>query len=227
MRSRSKAPQVKLLLRWIFRLVKRRRRLIAALLLCSAAAIAVNQLTPANQPVETALAASKDLPAGSTISASDMVLLKVPLAAIPQAALARPSQAIGQQLAGALRKGQILTDTSLLGQSLLTGTPAGSVAVPLRLSDAGTAKLVAPGQLVTVVLTNEDSTGRAENGTVLAASIPVLWSQTGAQTANGNSWLPGKEADGLVVVAASAEQSKTLAGASTRGKISLVLVSRS
>lgn len=206
-----------------FRLVRRRRRFFAAVLFCAAIAIAVNQLAPGSQASQAVLSAARDLPSGTRLSAADLRLVRVPTSLLPDAALARLDDATGQQLAGALRKGQLLTDASLVGQSLLAGAPPGSSAVPLRLADPATAQLVSPGQLVTVVGTSDDGTGRTGAGTVLATAVPVLWAQRKSEATS--NWAAAKDAEGLVVIAATAEQATALAGAVGRTRLSLVLVS--
>jgi hypothetical protein len=56
----------------------------------------------------------------------------------------------------------------------------------------------------------------------LAAAVPVLW--TSAQGGKAGQWLATAETDGLIVVAAAAEQARRLAGSSTQGKLFFVLV---
>jgi len=130
--------------------------------------------------------------------------------------------AAGKQLAAPLRKGQLLTDAQLLGPGLLAGTPPGSAAVPLRMADAASIQLVSPGQLVNVVLTSTNGFDRQGPSQVLASAVPVLWtSKNGGQS---GQWLGTAESDGLIVVAANAEQSSRLAGASTQGRLFFVLV---
>ncbi|HSO89738.1 MAG TPA: flagellar biosynthesis protein FlgA, partial [Arthrobacter sp.] len=57
---------------------------------------------------------------------------------------------------------------------------------------------------------------------VLAAAVPVLW--TSEHGSGAGQWLATGETDGLLVVAADAEQAGRLAGASTQGKLFFVLV---
>jgi hypothetical protein len=135
--------------------------------------------------------------------------------------LDQESAVAGKQLAAPLRKGQLLTDAQILGPGLLAGSPPGSAAVPLRMADPSSIQLVSPGQLVNVVLTaaNFDQQAPPE---VLATSVPVLW--TSGKGGQGGQWLGTAETEGLIVVAASAEQAARLAGASTQGKLFFVLV---
>lgn len=204
--------------RWL----SRNRRLAVALLFCAAAAITVHQLTPAPVHTVTALAAARDLPAGSALAASDLAHVQVPPDMMAAGFLRGESELAGKQLAAPLRKGQLLTDAQLLGPGLLAGTPPGSAAVPLRMADPSSIQLVAPGQLVNVVLTAANGFDQQSPSEVLAASVPVLW--TSGKGGQSGQWLGTAETDGLIVVAASAEQAARLAGASTQGKLFFVLV---
>ena len=180
--------------------MRRRRRLLAALLLCAAAALAVHQLTPASPAVVTAVLASRDLPAGHLLGSTDLITAAVSPKMLPDGALtpasthlsqaARPTAGgsrrgngsvaavsawEGQQLSGPVRRGEVLTDASLLGNGLLVGSPTGSQAVPLRLSDPSTLALLRQGQLVTVVLSSSDSFDGPVSNELLAEKVAVLW----------------------------------------------------
>lgn len=203
--------------------LSRNRRLAAALLFCAAAAITVQQLTPAPVSTVTALAAARDLPAGTAMTPTDFARVQVPPGMMAAGFLRDDAAAAGKQLAAPMRKGQLLTDAQLLGPGLLAGTPPGSAAVPLRMADASSIQLVSPGQLVNVVLTSANGFDQQGPSEVLASAVPVLWtSNKGAQS---GQWLGTTETDGLIVVAATAEQSSRLAGASTQGRLFFVLVS--
>lgn len=219
------------------RLFLRRRRLFAALLLCAAAAIAVQQLTPAAPPTTTVLVAARDLPAGHILADGDVQPAAVSPDMVPDGALrggeasaagTAAAQVASQttargQLSGPVRRGEVLTDASLLGQGLLTGAPPGSQAVPLRISDPSTLSLLRQGQLVTVVLSSSDALDGPATNQVLAARVPVLW--TPALAPSGGGLLPAaQEAEAVVVVAASPEQAVQLAGAINRGKVFLILL---
>ncbi|MDQ0768405.1 pilus assembly protein CpaB [Pseudarthrobacter defluvii] len=203
--------------------LNRNRRLAAALFLCAAAALAVQQLTPAPLSTVTVLAAARDLAAGTAVTAADLADVQAPPGMVGNGFLQDDAAATGKQLAAPMRKGQLLTDAQLVGPGLLAGTPPGSAAVPLRMADASSTQLVSPGQLVNVVLTAANGFDQQSPSQVLAAAVPVLWtSNTGGQS---GQWLGTTETDGLIVVAANAEQSSRLAGASTQGRLFFVLVS--
>ena len=205
-------------LRWL----ERNRRLAVALLLCIAAGITVQQLTPAPAYTVSAFAAARDLPAGETLGPEDATLLSVPRDLVPEGSYGSNDSPRGRQLAVALRKGQLLSDSQLLGPGLLAGSPPGTAAVPLRMADPASIQLLSPGQLVNVVMTTADSFDQTAASHVLAAAVPVLW--TSGHGSEAGQWLAAGEAEGLMVVAADADQARRLAGASTQGKLFFVLV---
>lgn len=202
--------------------LNRNRRLAVALLLCAAAASTVHQLTPAPPDTIPAVAAARDLPAGAALAESDLARVEVSPGSVGAGFFGDRGQAAGRHLASPLRKGQLLTDAQLVGPGLLVGTAAGSAAVPLRMADPSSIRLVSPGQLVNVVLTGSNGLEEARPPEVLAKGVPVLW--TSAQGGEGGQWLGTAETDGLLVVAAPSEAAARLAGASTRGQLFFVLV---
>jgi pilus assembly protein CpaB len=196
--------------------------LAIALLLCLAAGITVHQLTPPPSDTVSAFAAARDLPAGTALTASDLVDIPIPQRLVTTGSVANSTDAVGKQLAAPLRQGQLLTDSLLVGPGLLAGTPPGSAAVPLRMADPSSIQLVSPGQLVNVVLTGGNGYDQQSPSEVLASAVPVLW--TSGHGGKTGQWLGSAETEGLIVVAAGPEQAARLAGASTQGKLFFVLV---
>lgn len=182
----------------------------------------MHQLAPAPELRVDVVAAARDLPAGATLAAADLAIMAVPPDVPPAGAFANVSELHGKQLASPLRRGQVPTAAQLLGPGLLSGTPPGSAAVPLRMADPSSIQLVSPGQLINVVLTVQDGHDGSRGSEVLAAAVPVLW--TSARGGQAGQWLGTNDADGLLVVAANSQQAEKLAGSSTHGKLFFVLV---
>ena len=165
------------------------------------------------------LVAAADLPAGTVLTVQDVHTVFVPASAVPPDALTSPSAASGHRMATALKLGSPLMQTSLVGTGLLTGAPAGSVAVSVRPADPAMVGLLSPGQLVDVVLGSPDGLQAAGAPTVLAESAPILWSAE-----DGASAWPGSSENGAVVVLAiPPAQAAALAAASGSGQIHLIL----
>lgn len=200
----------------------RHRRLLAALLLCAAAALAVQTLTPARAATTTVLVAAQDLAAGHVLGQGDLVPAEVSPKMVPGGTLLPSDDWGGGQISGPLRRGEVLTDASLLGNGLLTGAPPGSRAVPIRLSDPSVLTLLRQGQLVTVVLSSSEGLDGPITNNVLAEAVPVLW--TPALSSARDGLLPAQQEEGILVVAASASAAVILAGAISRGKVSLILL---
>ncbi|MET3946418.1 pilus assembly protein CpaB [Arthrobacter sp. UYCu512] len=211
-------PSRRRLVRWL----NRNRRLAVALLLCIAAGLTVQQLTPEPADTVPAFAAARDLPAGQSLGVEDLTVLHVPRGLVPAGSFVSAGSLQGQQLAVALRKGQLLADSQLVGPGLLAGKPPGSAAVPLRMADPASIQLLSPGQLVDVVITTGNSFDQPAASQLLAAAVPVLW--TSGHGSRAGPWLGTGENEGLLVVAADADQARRLAGASTQGKLFFVLV---
>ena len=215
---RPSARPLRRLVRWL----ERNRRLAVALLLCLAAGITVQQLTPAPAFTVSVFAAAGDLAAGEILGPEDLTVLSVPRDLVPAGSYGGNESPHGKQLAVAVRKGQLLSDSQLLGPGLLAGSPPGTAAVPLRMADPASIQLLSPGQLVNVVMTTGDSFDQTAASQVLAAAVPVLW--TSEHGSEAGQWLAAGETEGLMVVAADADQASRLAGASTQGKLFFVLV---
>lgn len=202
--------------------IARHRRLLAALLLCAAAALAVQTLTPARAATTAVLVASQDLAAGHVLGQGDLRSAEVSPKMVPGGALLPADDWAGGQVSGPLRRGEVLTDASLLGNGLLAGAPPGSQAVPIRLSDPSVLALLRQGQLVTVVLSSSVGLDGPITNDILAEAVPVLW--TPALAGNRDGLLPAQQEEGILVVAASSSAAVVLAGAISRGKVSLILL---
>lgn len=212
--------------RWFFR----HRRLLAALLFCCAAGLAVHQLTPAQAATTSVVTTVRDLPAGEVLKASALTVAQIDPGLVPQGTYTSVSQLVGKQLAAPQRQGEILTDAALLGPGLLIGAPPGTVAVPLRITDPSTVQLVRTGERVDVVISSGNGYERTVESRTAAEDVVVLWSSAAGAPgssagSSGTGWLGSGEAEGLVVVAAKAGQAQSLAGAASKGNVSLVLVS--
>jgi len=197
------------------------RRPLAACLAAVSVACALSALAPEHVPTRTVVVAARDLPAGHAIAASDLALRVLASAALPPDVAGDAGEVVGARLSVPLRSGSPVAPASLVGPGLLTGSPPGTVAVPVRPSDAETVSLLSPGQLVDVVLSTGNGYEQPVESAVIASALPVLWT---GDTAPDGGWLGGESPAGMVVLAASAAESAVLAGAASRGRIFLVLV---
>lgn len=204
----------------IRRLLHRRKRILACLLLCAAAGVAVEAAVGDDYTTTAVVVASRDLAVGTILTESDVTITQLPGQAVAGDVFEQPRQVTGQQLAAPLSQGAPVPATALVGDGLLTGTEPGTVAVPLRPADPATVQLLAPGQLVDVILSTGNGYDVAAESTVLARSVAVLWTAPGGA---GGTWPGAGDDGGLVVVAAGPDAAAALAGSSSSGDVHLVL----
>ncbi len=154
------------------RRVLRRRRLLAALLIAAATAITLRTLAPPPPTTTTLQVAARDLPAGRALQSGDLVSVSVAPDVVPEGVAKDP---VGQRLAAPLRAGEPVTDVRLVGPDLAAGLPAGTVGVPVRLTDAGQVALLRAGDRIRLLATDPQAgstTELAREATVLAVPEP-------------------------------------------------------
>lgn len=195
---------------------------IACLLLAVAAAL--NLLASGQLGQRDVVVAMRDLPAGVVLTSSDVQLQQIPADAKDLQLLSDVQELVGQRLAVAVPAGTALRDYLLVGPGLLTGTAEGTVAVPIRLTDAATVGLMHPGQLVDIVLTTGDGFEKEIRSETIAKSVAVLWVPASAKSEFGMLSPSSNPGDGIIVVAAEDSLSDDLAGSMAKGKVSAVLV---
>lgn len=187
------------------RAVLRRRRPLAAVLAAVAVASGIRAAAAPPPPRVGVEVAAHDLPAGAVLTAEDLVRTRFAPGSVPSGVVRDP---VGRVVAAPVRAGEPVTDVRLLGPGLLGAYP-GLTAVPVRLPDAGMARLLRVGDRIDLVAADPQG---AEAAHAVATDVPVL-----ALPADG----AGQAVDGsltgrLVVVGARAEEVPALADAAVR-----------
>jgi len=193
-------PPARRRLRALRHQLRRRRRLIAGALTAAAALSALRVLAPPPADTVEVLVATRDLPSGSLLGEDDLVARDWPADLAPSRAAAAPT---GRVLAAPIGRGEVVTDVRLVGPGLALAEP-GETIVPVRLPDAGMARLLHAGDEVDLLAT-DPGTGEA---TLVARDVTVLATPT--DVPDGPA---GGSGGALVVVGASAGEAVTIAGA--------------
>jgi Flp pilus assembly protein CpaB len=189
--------------------VLRRRRLLAAL--CALVAVLAGLRATAAPPPATVpvTVAARDLGAGTVLRAGDLTTARFAPGTAPSGHIRDP---VGRQLAGPLRRGQPVTDTVLLGASLVRERPD-LVVLPVRLPDTAMAELLCVGDEVDLVAA--DPQGGPATTVARGALVLALPPPPADAAADG---LPGRlvvlgvaEADVTPVSAASVTRFLTVA----------------
>jgi hypothetical protein len=236
--------------RWRRRLA-RHRRWLAAGTAAAAATVALQASAPAPAPTEQITVAARDLPAGHVLTDTDLVTVRWPRGIRPDGALTSPH---GRVLAGALRRGEPVTDARLTGPGLLAGQPPGTVAVTVRLTDPAGLAMASTGRPIQLLGgPGADSTAGAGQGTpgeadgvpaagraeLLAADALVLAvpAPTDAGAADGQPGggllstatagavaAGGQSGSGVLIVAVDADTAARLVAAAGTRTISVAVV---
>lgn len=189
------------------------RRPLAA----ASAALAVLLLATTLRPVSASLVdvavAAADLPPGSTLTADDIAVAPMPADYLPPGAVLDPAEAVGRTLTSAIAAGEPVTQSRLLAQGPRAD---GLHTVPVRLADAETAALLAPGAVIDLVLPSGDAGGRVVAEAVQVVTVPRRESTSGFGPAS-------RSAGSLIVVATDRRTAVALAAAGTQPGLGVVL----
>jgi len=192
--------------RWrpVRRAVLSRRRPLAAVLAGLAVAAALHDVRPPPPDVRPVPTVARDLPAGATLTASDVVTVDYAPGTAPTGLAADP---VGRVLAAPMRAGEAVTDVRLMGAPLAAAYPD-DVVVPVRLPDAGMAALLRVGDRIDLVAADpQGALARTVADGVTVLALPAVDDEEAAGA------LPGR----LVLVAAPVEVRESLAQAAVTG----------
>jgi Flp pilus assembly protein CpaB len=195
------------------RAVSRHRSLLAAGLAAGSLAATLSVLAPSPPAARTVLTAARDLAAGTSLTAADLRLVRLPAALVPAGVLPAGTAAVGRVLAAPLRRGEPVTDVRLAGADLLASATTGLVAVPVRLADAATAALVSAGDHVDVLAAGA-AAGAPAAARVVAVDAEVLAVPTAVQDGGDGA---------LIVLATTPSVAAGLAAAAVTSRLSLTL----
>lgn len=206
----------------LHRALVRHRRMLAAGCAGIAAATALMGLAPKHAAQAGVIAAARDLPPGTTITPDDLRMIALPAGVVPAGAVTATSAVVGRRIAGALRRGEPLTDVRLEGGPL-AHPAAGLVAAPVRFADPEAARLLQPGQHIDVLAASTSSVPGSTPplAAVVAADVAVLALPSSTAAPGGVD--PAVEG-ALVVLATTPEQARALAQAAVSARLSAVVV---
>ncbi len=193
--------------RWrtVRRVVLSRRRPLAAALAAAAVVAGLHEVRPSAPDVEAVPTVGRDLPAGTTLTARDLVTVEYAAGTAPTGLAGDP---VGRVLAAPVRAGEAVTDVRLVGPAMAAAYPD-LVVVPVRLPDAGMAGLLHVGD--TVDLVAADPQGADARVVASGARVVALAAPDDEEALAGP--LPGR----LVLVAVPQATTTGLAQAAVTG----------
>jgi Flp pilus assembly protein CpaB len=182
------------------------RRTVAAALVLLAIFLWMRPVADNTVPM---LVAARALAPGTDLSAADVRVVRAPPDLLADSAFRDSTPALGRILAGAAIEGEPITETRLVGPSLIG---PGSAAVPVRLSDPMVADLVRPGARVDVVSTDR----RPGEAVVLARDATVV-------TVRAEDRAHGREKGSLLLIALPRESATRVAAISLERPVTVTL----
>ena len=145
------------------------RRKLAVLAAVAAVLTGISAAAPEGPAMITVVKAKSQLPGGTVISASDLILDRVVVSDVPEGVVTNSNDLVGKRLAAPVAENQMMT--LLTTTAAHTSVPPGHVIAPLRLADAALTALLRPGDVVDVVAADPQAEQAA---TVIATSARVV-----------------------------------------------------
>lgn len=164
----SVAPTRRRPLQALARAASWHRRKLAVLAAVAAVLTGISAAAPEGPAMISVVKARSQLPSGTVVSASDLVLDRVAASDVPEGVLTDPVALVGRTLAAAVAENQMMT--LLATTDARTSVPQGHVIAPLRLADTTLVALLRPGDLVDVIAAD----AQAGQATVVAAGARVV-----------------------------------------------------
>lgn len=208
---------------------------IAAACLAAAAALIPTALRPPTAPTVPVVVAARELPAGTTLAAEDVRTVRIGADVAPSHAPDREDAVLGQRTAVGVPAGTPLVPGVVHGVGIRPAVPPGLTLAAVRLADPGVARLLRPGDRVTLLAGRSDPTG-AVTGTetstetsterLVARALVVEIQGDAAEASSGGLLAPSSAVDvePLILLAVSTEEATRLAGAALTASITAVLV---
>jgi pilus assembly protein CpaB len=152
----------------LINLIRWHRRGVAAVLAGVTVFAALSAVTGKDTTdLVAVVVASHQVSAGSTVTDTDVKLMRMPRQAVPDGVLTQTQDAIGKVAGTGIRSGQILTDLTLVG-----GAPTdGTVVLSVKLENPELASLAPPGTRVTLYAT---TSAQPVASHVLVVAVPAV-----------------------------------------------------
>ena len=149
----------------------RHRPLLVAGLLAAALVAAVAAARPPAGPTEAVAVAERDLASGQALTADDVTAVEMDPKLVPTGAYSPADAPLGRVVAGPVRRGEPITDVTVVGPGLAAGLPASQVLTSVTVRTVADT-LVRSGDVVRVVAT--DPRGATSEVVSQAATVVVV-----------------------------------------------------
>ena len=193
--------------------------MLASGLAAAAVAAGLSAASPPRARTEAVVVTSRDVAGGRVLGRGDLTVRQVPAGSAPPHAFTRVAEVPNRPLVAPKRAGVAVTDLDVVDPGLLARYGSGTVAVPVRVADAGSLVYLRVGDRVDLIAADtvsvEAGTSSAVSAVVVASDVPVL--------AVGSADVTDAGSGGLLLVAATSATARAVAGAAVTSRLSVAL----
>lgn len=195
------------------RVLRQHRRTVAAALAALGVLAIVQSLSPEPEPTAPVVVAAGRLTGGHRLAEGDLAIVDLPVALVPDAAVADPADLFGQTLTATTSRGAPVTTVAVLGPDTLAPDRA---LAPVRFADPDLARVIEVGDRIDIVAAGADVGPSA----VIVADVRVVT----IPQADEGAGFGGGTGDGLLIlVEVTPEDAAALAQISGQAVLSPVL----
>lgn len=191
----------------VTRVLRWHRRSIAAALAFVAVLTALNVLRPSAPPTVAVVAAARDLAGGAVLTASDLVVVRLPTDVAPARSVTEAGRLVGRTLNAPVTARSPVTEASVATGSTLARPGYAVMAVPI--ADPSLASLLQVGTRVDLIA--------AGRGGAIASDVRILGSPT---TAGGGMLTAGRQS---MLVEVLPKEAARLAEALDLGSVTIAI----
>ncbi len=156
-----------------------------------------------------------DLPGGQPLSAGDVRRSSYRPQTVPDGSVRDPAPLLGRTVAAPVRRGEPLTDLSVVGPPLVGADPD-RAAVPVRIADAGVVALLDVGDRVDLVAVDPDARDQPPRVVAVGARVLALPTLDAPSVA-------GAQDGRLLVASVLPTEASSVAAAGVAGYLTLTL----
>lgn len=201
--------------RTVRRFVLAHRRLVAGLCAALAVIAGLSAVKPPAPATDGVIVAAHDLASGTTLSADDVEVRRLPSEVAASGAYDDIDALVGESLSGPMRRGETITDMRLIGADLLAGYPADSTLATVRIADPQSLWGVAVGTYVDIVGVDVDG---KKAGRILADEAQVV-----AMPEEAEKTIAGTSSGVSLVVCVPADKAVELTDAASRMQLGVIV----
>ncbi|MBR5951126.1 MAG: SAF domain-containing protein, partial [Actinomycetaceae bacterium] len=188
----------------------------AALAILALTLETLGTIRPPSRPV---LVTTNTIEAGTKLEASDVTIVDMPRSLVPDGALEKSADAVGNQLVVGLPKGMVVCEELLATSHFFTNAPRGTQILSVPILSDGHGELISVGDSVALYAPPDEysTDGRS---TLLVNEVRIV----GISQTESGGFLNSEQATRTAFIAVPAQHVPTVLGQSSHSALQIVLL---